>query len=145
MTTRKCRQSCKIGGFEIPQETMVLINLYAIMRDPDLWNNPNKFQLERFFVSPKKQESMKYKQDETFSFLSFGARRRACPSSKLGLRMAHIDVAAMVQCFDWKVVRDGEEAKAKVNTKVAKGSFIHMAHPLKCLLVINFNPFDCVM
>ena len=32
----KCRQSCKIGGFEIPQETMVLINLYAINRDPDL-------------------------------------------------------------------------------------------------------------
>ena len=36
VTTRKCRQSCKIGGFEIPQETMVLINLYAINRDPDL-------------------------------------------------------------------------------------------------------------
>ena len=36
MTTRKCRQSCEIGGFEIPQESMVLINLYAIMRDPDL-------------------------------------------------------------------------------------------------------------
>ncbi|KAL0006721.1 hypothetical protein SO802_008223 [Lithocarpus litseifolius] len=27
VTTRKCCQSCEIGGFEIPQETMVLINL----------------------------------------------------------------------------------------------------------------------
>ena len=51
MTTRKCRQSCKIGGFEIPQETMVLINLYGIMRYPNLWNNPNEFQPERFLVS----------------------------------------------------------------------------------------------
>ena len=73
-TTRKCYQSCKIGGFEIPQETMVLINLYAI----NIWNNPNEFQPERFLVSFEKQESMKYKQDETFSFLSFGAGRRAC-------------------------------------------------------------------
>ena len=32
VTTRKCYQSCKIGGFEIPQETMVLIKLYAIMK-----------------------------------------------------------------------------------------------------------------
>ena len=43
VTTRKCCQSCEIKGFEIPQETMVLINLYAIMRDPNLWNNPNEF------------------------------------------------------------------------------------------------------
>ena len=32
VTTRKCYQSCKIGRFEIPQETMVLIKLYAIMK-----------------------------------------------------------------------------------------------------------------
>ena len=99
-TTRKCYQSCKIGGFEIPQETMVLINLYAI----NIWNNPNEFQPERFLVSFEKQESMKYKQDETFSFLSFGAGRRACPSSKLGLSTAQIAIATKVQCFDWKVV-----------------------------------------
>ena len=77
VTTRKCRQSCEIGGFEIPQETKVLINLYAIMRDPDLWNNPNEFQPERFLVSSEKQESMKYKHDETFSFPPFGGREQS--------------------------------------------------------------------
>ncbi|KAM3686240.1 hypothetical protein ACJW31_11G183000 [Castanea mollissima] len=56
VTTRKCRQNCEIGGFEIPQETVVLINLYVIMRDPELWNNPNEFQPERFLVSSEKQE-----------------------------------------------------------------------------------------
>ena len=96
-------------------------------------------------VSPKNQESMNYKQDETFSFLSFGAGRRACLGSKLGLSMAQIAVATMVQCFDWKVVGDGKKAKAKVNTEVKKGAFIHMAHPFKCLPVVKFNPFDSVM
>ena len=90
---------------------------------------------------------MKYKHDEMFTFLPFGAGRRACPGSKLGLSMAYIAVATMVQCFDWKVVGDGEEAKVKVkvNIEVKKCAFIHMAHPLKCLLVVEFNPFDCVM
>uniref|UniRef100_A0A7N2L0M8 Cytochrome P450 n=1 Tax=Quercus lobata TaxID=97700 RepID=A0A7N2L0M8_QUELO len=110
MTTRKCCHSCKIGGFEIPQETMVLIKLYAIMRDPNLWSNPNEFQPESFLVSSEKQESKKYKQDKTFSILSFGVGRRACPGSNLGLSMAHIAVATLVQCFDWKVVGDGEKA-----------------------------------
>ena len=94
-------------------------------------------------VSFEKQESKKYKQDTTFSILSFGARRIACPGSNLGLSMAYIAVATWVQCFDWKVVGDGE--KAKVNTEVTKGVFIHMAHPLKCLSIVKFNPFDSVV
>ena len=40
---------------------------------------------------------------------------------------------------------DGEEAKAKVITEIALGAFIHMAHAFKCLLVDNFNPFNCVI
>ncbi|KAK7846990.1 cytochrome p450 705a5 [Quercus suber] len=54
-------------------------------------------------------------------------RRRACLGSNLVLSMAHIAVATLVQCFDWKVVGDGEEAKAKVNIEVTKGAFIHTA------------------
>ena len=96
-------------------------------------------------VSSEKQESMKYKHDEMFTFLPFGVGRRACPGSKLGLSMTHMAVATMVQCFNWEVVGDGGENKAKVNTEVSKGTFIHMAHPLKCLPIVKFNPFDCVM
>ncbi|XP_050281880.1 cytochrome P450 93A3-like [Quercus robur] len=100
---------------------MVLISLYAIMRDLDLWSNPYEFQ-------PKRKLG-----------------KRACPGSTLGLSMAHIAVATLVQCFDWKVVGNGEKAKAKVNTEVTKAAFIHMAHPLKCLPIVKFNPFDSVM
>ena len=78
-------------------------------------------------------------------FFLLEAGRRACPGSKLGLSMAYMAVATMVQCFNWEVVGDGEENKAKVNTEVSKGAFIHMAHPLKCLPIVKFNPFDCVM
>ncbi|KAM4073025.1 hypothetical protein ACB094_11G185100 [Castanea mollissima] len=142
VTTRKCRQNCEIGGFEIPQETVVLINLYVIMRDPELWNNPNEFQPERFLVSSEKQESMKYKRNETFSFLPFGAGRK---KRKGFIVMVHMAVATMVQCFNWEVVGDGGENQAKVNTEVSKGAFIHKAHPLKCLPIVKLNPFDCVM
>ncbi|KAG2664955.1 hypothetical protein I3760_16G106900 [Carya illinoinensis] len=139
VTTRECRQACKIEGFDVPQNTMVAINLYAIMRDPELWDNPNEFWPERFLASSKEHD-----QDgsvgENSNFLTFGAGRRACPGGKIGLIMMHTAVAAMVQCFDWKVEGDHENP-VKVNMEVGKGVFIHLAHPLKCLPVICFNPF----
>ncbi|KDP43436.1 hypothetical protein JCGZ_16723 [Jatropha curcas] len=45
---RECSEDCKIGGFNIPKETAVLINAYSIMRDPEIWENPSKFYPERF-------------------------------------------------------------------------------------------------
>ncbi|KAK4591799.1 hypothetical protein RGQ29_016306 [Quercus rubra] len=43
VTTRECRQNCKINSYDIPEKTAVAINLYAIMRDPDSWDDPNEF------------------------------------------------------------------------------------------------------
>ena len=56
VTIRNCHQSCKIGGFEIPHETIVLINLYAKMRDLNLWNNPNEFNWKGFWFPLKNKK-----------------------------------------------------------------------------------------
>jgi cytochrome P450 len=60
VTTRECRQSCQIGGFDIPKKTAVAINLYAIMRDPELWDNPNEFLPERFLISDTQHKNMEH-------------------------------------------------------------------------------------
>lgn len=142
VTTRECRQACKIQGFDVPQNTTVLINLYAIMRDPELWENPNEFYPERFLANCSKNQQAD-DAAENPNFLTFGAGRRACPGGKLGMTMMHAAVAAMVQCFDWKVGGDDDHGNetAKVNMEVGKGVFMHLAHPLKCLPSIYFNPF----
>ncbi|TXG55803.1 hypothetical protein EZV62_017116 [Acer yangbiense] len=56
VTTRECRQNCRIKGFDIPEKTAVSINLYAIMRDPDAWDNPEEFHPERFLIPSRDQE-----------------------------------------------------------------------------------------
>ncbi|KAF5480871.1 hypothetical protein F2P56_001580 [Juglans regia] len=137
VVTRAPRQDCKLEGFDIPKKTMIFINLYTIMRDPNIWENPDEFWPERFLVSSYKEG--KENVEETFQFLPFGAGRRACPGSKLGLSMLQRTIAVMVQCFDWKVGGDGE---AKVNMEVEKGAFLHMVHPLVCLPVVHSNPFS---
>ncbi|GMY22358.1 cytochrome P450 705A12-like [Fagus crenata] len=132
---RESREDCKIKGFDIPEKTMVAINLYAIMRDAKIWNYPNDFRPERFLISSKEKYGMEY--------IPFGVGRRACPGSKLALSMIHSTIAAMVQCFDWKVGGEGDHAK--VNMQVGPGISMPMAQPLVCLPVVHFNPFTSLM
>ena len=44
VTTRECCQNCKINGYDMPEKIAVAINIYAIMRDPDSWDDPNEFR-----------------------------------------------------------------------------------------------------
>lgn len=133
---RECREACKIKEFDIPEKTMVAINVYTIMRVGKTWDYPNDFRPERFMVSSKEKEN-------AMEYIPFGAGRRACPGSKLALSLIHTTIATMVQCFDWKVGGEGEHVKA--NMQVGPGLTMPMAHPFKCLPVVHFNPFASSM
>ena len=43
-----CTKTTTIRGFTIPEGCVVMSNLWAIHRDPELWPEPNKFKPERF-------------------------------------------------------------------------------------------------
>ncbi|XP_038722104.1 cytochrome P450 705A22-like [Tripterygium wilfordii] len=138
MIPRKTNKDIRIGGFEIPANTAIAINAYVIMRDPNSWDKPNEFNPERFMISSTENpnETMSPK---IINFLPFGAGRRMCPGKNLALAVLTTAVAAMVQCFDWKVGggTDGE----KVNMEVGPGITMRMAHPFLCLPAVHFNPF----
>ncbi|XP_050284003.1 cytochrome P450 705A22-like isoform X2 [Quercus robur] len=143
VTTRECRQNCKINGYDIPEKIAVAINLYAIMRDPDSWDDPNEFRPERFLVSLNEQEKLDQCQVEgkgqTFNFVPFGAGRRGCPGTALAFSMIHTAVAALVQCFDLKV--SGEEYGTKVDMQPGPGMSLSMARRLIVRPIVHFNPF----
>ncbi|XP_059436661.1 cytochrome P450 705A5-like [Corylus avellana] len=135
VTTRECRQSCKINGFDIPEKTAVAINLYAIMRDQDSWDDPNKFIPERFLVSFKEQSEVI--SGQKFNFVPFGAGRRGCPGTTLAFSLMNTAVASLVQCFDWEVDGDG----GKVDIQSGPGMSLRMVHPLTARPVVHFTPF----
>jgi cytochrome P450 len=45
---RECRSPCQVLGYDVPRGTMVLVNAWAIGRDPALWDAPEDFVPERF-------------------------------------------------------------------------------------------------
>ena len=48
MLPRECNQTCEINGYEIVFKTRVLINAWAIGRDPAYWAEAERFYPERF-------------------------------------------------------------------------------------------------
>nr|POF10245.1 cytochrome p450 [Quercus suber] len=48
---KECAEGCKVNGSLVKAKSSVLINVYVIMRDLELWTNLDEFVLERFLES----------------------------------------------------------------------------------------------
>lgn len=98
-------EECHVSGFRVPRGTMLLVNIWAIQRDPELWEDPDAFKPERFFQGSSSEAASD--DDGGYKMMPFGAGRRACPGANLGRRMVMLALGAMIQCFEWG--RVGEE------------------------------------
>ncbi|KAJ6675890.1 CYTOCHROME P450 FAMILY 81 SUBFAMILY K POLYPEPTIDE 1-RELATED [Salix viminalis] len=92
-------EDCTVAGFKVPRDTILLVNAFAMQRDPEMWEEPNRFKPERFEVALEEKEGVK--------FIPFGMGRRACPGSSMGMRAIMLAMAGLIQCFEWE--RTGQE------------------------------------
>ncbi|PIN21004.1 Cytochrome P450 CYP2 subfamily [Handroanthus impetiginosus] len=100
---RLTTKPCNIDGYEIEPDTLVFVNVWAIGRDPDYWENPNEFLPERFLNS-----SIDFK-GQDFGFLTFGSGRRRCPGMSLGIKEVEVALANLLYMFDWELPRGMSE------------------------------------
>ncbi|EYU21982.1 hypothetical protein MIMGU_mgv1a026917mg, partial [Erythranthe guttata] len=96
---RKCREKCEINGYEIPVDTKIIVNAWAINRDPKYWRNPDCFEPERFLDEDLEVD---YKGNH-FEYIPFGAGRRICPGIAFGMANVELPLAMFLYHFDWKL------------------------------------------
>lgn len=87
-------QSVKLMGYDIAAGTQVIMNAWAIGRDPSLWEESNEFRPERFL-----NNSINY-QGLQFEWLPFGAGRRSCPGIQFSVPVIELALANIVYKFD---------------------------------------------
>ncbi|XP_038719208.1 cytochrome P450 93A2-like [Tripterygium wilfordii] len=126
---RACTEDCRVNGFLVKAKTRVLVNVFALMRDPESYTNPDEFMPERFLEGSDEkigEHQMEYK-GQNFRYLPFGSGRRGCPGSSLAMLIMHAVVGSLVQCFDWKV-KEGDN----IDLSIGSGFSAEMARPLVC-------------
>jgi cytochrome P450 len=97
LVPRLSREDTSIGGYDIPAGTRVLVSVWTIGRDPELWDAPEEFMPERFLGSRLDVKGQDYE------LLPFGSGRRMCPGYSLGLKVIQVSLANLLHGFEWKL------------------------------------------
>ncbi|CAL1352663.1 unnamed protein product [Linum trigynum] len=138
---RLAGQSCEINGYHIPKGATLLVNVWAIARDPEAWSDPLRFDPGRFLPGGEKP-GVDVKGSD-FELIPFGAGRRICAGMSLGLRMVQLMTAVLVHAFDWELA-DGVTPE-KLNMDEAYGLTLQRAVPLNVHPKPRLSPqvYDC--
>ncbi|KAI3512868.1 hypothetical protein L1887_20189 [Cichorium endivia] len=118
-------------GHDIAQGTQVLINAWAIARDPLIWEEPEKFKPERFLNS-----SIDYK-GLHFEFLPFGAGRRGCPGIQFSVAINELALANIVYKYDLTLPNGGRPEELDMSE--ISGLTFHKKSPLLVVATPRFK------
>ncbi|PKI41259.1 cytochrome P450 81E8-like [Punica granatum] len=119
----RASEDWQIAGYNVPLNSMVLVNAWAILRDPMLWDDHTSFKPERFEAGPGELNKEAHK-----LMLPFGLGRRACPGAPLAQRVVGLTLGSLIQYFDWKRV-----SQDPVDLSEGKGLTMPKAVPLEAM------------
>ncbi|KAF5808699.1 putative psoralen synthase [Helianthus annuus] len=122
LVPRESTQDVELMGYNIAAGTQVLINAWAVGRDPALWDNPDEFRPERFLDSPVDYRGLH------FELTPFGAGRRKCPGIQFAMSVNELVLASLVHKFDF-VLPDAQKGE-DLDMSETIGITIHKKLPL---------------
>ncbi|XP_047065281.1 desmethyl-deoxy-podophyllotoxin synthase-like [Lolium rigidum] len=132
---RECRSDgCRVLGLDVPKGTMVLVNAWAISRDPAYWGaDAEEFVPERF----ERGEAVDFKGSD-MEYTPFGAGRRMCPGMAFGLANLELALAGLLYHFDWEV-----HGGVDLDMTEEMGVTVRRRHDLKLVPVVRMPvPLD---
>jgi len=81
----------QLGGYTIPKNTMIMPNLYAAHFDENLWEDPHRFNPERFISNGE------FKRND--AFMAFSTGKRACLGESLARDELFLFMTSLFQRF----------------------------------------------
>jgi len=94
---RQATETDEVGGFRIDAGSDVLLSQYVTQRHPDFWDDPDRFDPQRF--APGAEEAR-----HRFAFFPFGGGAHSCIGKAMALMDAQLVVGMIVQRFHLELV-----------------------------------------
>ncbi|XP_038906861.1 labd-13Z-ene-9,15,16-triol synthase, chloroplastic-like [Benincasa hispida] len=120
LVPRTATQTIILGGYTIPKNSAIYFNIWAIQRDPKVWDNPLNFWPERFL-----NEFTRNAYDFTgnnIKFCPFGSGKKVCAGIPLAERLLVLILASLLHAFEWELPEgsklDSEETFGIVTRKL---------------------------
>lgn len=103
--TRTNLESFELGGYSIPAKSIIVMPIYAIHRDPKRWDQPERFDPDRFL--PNQIEAM-----HPIQFIPFGGGPRECIGKAFALAETKIILTEICSRFKFSL-----DAQSSVNPR----------------------------
>ncbi|KAL6280704.1 hypothetical protein ACE6H2_017585 [Prunus campanulata] len=119
-----------VDGYHVPAGTTAMVNMWAITRDPEVWEDPLEFKPERF-VSSKDADVQFSVLGSDLRLAPFGSGMRSCPGKALGLTTVSFWVGSLLHDFKW--------AKSDPNDPVDLSEVLRLSCEMKHPLTVKVN------
>ncbi|TVU47086.1 hypothetical protein EJB05_06666 [Eragrostis curvula] len=121
LVPRESIEACEVAGYTVPAKARVVINAWAIGRDPKYWGkHADEFRPERF------EDGAVDFTGGSYEFLPFGSGRRMCPGFNYGLASMELSLVGLLYHFDWSL----PEGVKEVDMEEAPGLGVRRRSPL---------------
>ncbi|XP_065877278.1 flavonoid 3',5'-hydroxylase 2-like [Euphorbia lathyris] len=130
---RVSKEACEVNGYYIPKNTRLSVNIWAIGRDPNVWENPLEFKPERFMTEKYRKIEAK---GNDFELIPFGAGRRICAGTRMGILIVEYILGTLVHSFDWKLPNGVD----KLNMDETFGLALQKKVPLSAMVIPRLLP-----
>ena len=97
---RELEADVKIGGYNIPKGTTVMTNVWTIQRDPAFYDEPERFEPERYMRNPLGIKDGAPSQHRK-ALYTFGFGRRECPGKDFFFQQMEVTMAQVLWAFDF--------------------------------------------
>lgn len=93
ISSRKPIQEVTLANVTIPASTTLILSPYMILRDPELWENPNEFRPDRFEEFDEMPQA----------FIPFLMGPRKCIGDQFAMTEVMVSLATFIQHFTWEL------------------------------------------
>lgn len=92
---RLAEQEVEVDGFRVPAGANLIVGIFALHRDPALWEEPERFDPDRFL--PERSAGR-----DRWCYLPFGGGPRSCVGDHFAMLEATVALATLVRMLRWE-------------------------------------------